>query len=83
MLAALSQHGSLIVERTMLPEGVRQYPSLTPFVPSAHWYEREIFDLFGIAGSGRYPLEPLVLPLAAGAARPRPGSGRSAAVRDA
>jgi formate hydrogenlyase subunit 5 len=74
LLAALSQRGSLIVERTVLPEGVRQYPSLTPDIPSANWYEREVFDLFGLGVSGRYPLEPLVLPLTSGAARPRPGS---------
>ncbi|HEY1763026.1 MAG TPA: NADH-quinone oxidoreductase subunit C [Acidimicrobiales bacterium] len=75
LLAVLSQSGSLVAERTALPEGVWQYPSLTPDIPSAGWYEREIFDLFGVAASGRYPLEPLVLPLASGAGRPRPGSG--------
>ncbi|MHB2027393.1 MAG: hydrogenase large subunit [Acidimicrobiales bacterium] len=73
-LAALSHHGSLIVERSTLPKGTLDYPSLTPHVPSAKWYEREIFDLFGLAALGRDGLEPLVLPLAPGAARPRLGS---------
>ncbi len=79
LLAVFNQHGSLMAERTTLPEGVKQYPSLAPYVASAHWYEREIFDLFGVAASGRYPLEPLVLPLAPDASRPRPGSGDASA----
>lgn len=28
------------------------YPSITPFVPACHWYEREIKDMFGINPEG-------------------------------
>lgn len=28
------------------------YPSITPFVPACHWYEREINDMFGITPQG-------------------------------
>lgn len=36
------------------------YPAVTPFIPSAEWYEREIHDLFGIVPMG-IELKPLVL----------------------
>jgi Ni,Fe-hydrogenase III large subunit/Ni,Fe-hydrogenase III component G len=37
------------------------YPSLTTFFSSAAWYEREIYDLFGIFPIGHPDLRPLVL----------------------
>ena len=36
------------------------YPAVTPRVPAAHWFEREIHDLFGITPEGHPRLEPLV-----------------------
>jgi Ni,Fe-hydrogenase III large subunit len=51
------------------------YPALTPQVPAAFWYEREIFDLFGVRADGHPRLDPLVLPLDDGSLRPRPGAG--------
>ena len=36
------------------------YPALTPNVPAAHWYEREIHDLHAIEPEGHPRLEPLV-----------------------
>ena len=34
-------------------EGERSpFPSLTPHIPAAHWYEREISDLFGLTPQG-------------------------------
>jgi formate hydrogenlyase subunit 5 len=36
------------------------YPAVTPTVPAAHWFEREIHDLFGIIPEGHPRLEPLV-----------------------
>jgi Ni,Fe-hydrogenase III large subunit/Ni,Fe-hydrogenase III component G len=29
-----------------------RFPSVTPYIPAAHWYEREISDLFGLAPQG-------------------------------
>lgn len=49
------------------------YPSLTPSLRAAFWYEREIHDLFGIVPDGHPRLDPLILPTS-GAALPRPGA---------
>jgi len=38
----------------------KSYPSVTPRVPAAHWFEREIHDLFGNVPEGHPRLEPLV-----------------------
>ncbi len=37
------------------------YKSITPLVPAAHWYEREIRDMFGIEPLGHPDPRPLVL----------------------
>jgi formate hydrogenlyase subunit 5 len=36
------------------------YPAVTPRVPAAHWFEREIHDLYEITPEGHPRLEPLV-----------------------
>ncbi|HJS95878.1 MAG TPA: NADH-quinone oxidoreductase subunit C [Solirubrobacteraceae bacterium] len=36
------------------------YPAVTPVVPAAHWFEREIHDVHGITPEGHPRLEPLV-----------------------
>lgn len=36
------------------------YPAVTPRVPAAHWFERELHDLHGITPAGHPRLEPLV-----------------------
>jgi formate hydrogenlyase subunit 5 len=36
------------------------YPSVTPTVPAAHWFERELHDVWGIVPAGHPRLEPLV-----------------------
>lgn len=56
-----------------LPPGSRHYPSLTPTVPAADWYERQVHDLFAVVADGHPGLDPLVLPLPTGPGRPRPG----------
>jgi NADH-quinone oxidoreductase subunit C len=37
-------------------------PSLTPLIPGANWYERELFDLFGIRFEGHPNLSRIMLP---------------------
>lgn len=39
----------------------RSYPSITPVVPSAHWLEREIKDMFGIVPEGHPDLRRLAV----------------------
>jgi NADH:ubiquinone oxidoreductase subunit C len=40
----------------------REAPSITPIVPGANWYERELFDLFGIHFQGHPDLTRIMLP---------------------
>ncbi|MDF2633398.1 MAG: NADH-ubiquinone oxidoreductase chain 49kDa [Pelosinus sp.] len=47
--------------KAVIGQEALQFPSLTPFFPSAAWYEREIHDLFGILPVGHPDLRPLVL----------------------
>jgi formate hydrogenlyase subunit 5 len=72
--ALVAMSGRINVVETSLQHGQTSYPALTPLLPGATWYEREIHDLFGVEPSGHPRLDPLVLPLAAGAPRPRPGA---------
>ncbi len=66
--------GSLQAFEAMLPAGAKRYPAVTPMVPGAFWYEREIHDLFGLIPDGHPRLDPLVFPLTGeDDERPRPG----------
>ena len=40
----------------------RDAPSITPIVPGADWYERELYDLFGIHFEGHPELRRIMLP---------------------
>jgi NADH:ubiquinone oxidoreductase subunit C len=37
-------------------------PSITPLIPGANWYERELFDLFGIKFEGHPEMQRIMLP---------------------
>ena len=50
-----------ILKANFDPHGPLEYPSLTPLIPAAAWYEREIKDMFGISPVGHPDLRPLVL----------------------
>ena len=50
----------LIVE-TKVEEKNPSFLSITPFLPQANWYEREIHDLFGLVPEGHPDPRPLVL----------------------
>ena len=54
------------------------YPSLTPEVPAAFWYERALHDLSDVTALGHPRLDPLLLPRAPGQPSPRPGHVDSA-----
>ncbi len=75
LVAALAGEGQLSVLTATLPPGVAAYPAVTTLVPGADWYERQIHDLYGVTAVGHPDLDPLVLPLAPGIAKPCPGSG--------
>ncbi|MBI4532513.1 MAG: NADH-quinone oxidoreductase subunit C [Candidatus Melainabacteria bacterium] len=38
-----------------------EYPSLTPLIPQCHWYERAVWDLFGLYPNGHPRLKQLLL----------------------
>lgn len=50
-----------LLEARLAP-GERHYPSLTPAVPAAAWYERAAHDLAGVVPDGHPSLEPLLVP---------------------
>ena len=82
LTAMLATAGRVDLVGTRLKRRVASYPALTPAVPAAFWYEREIFDLFGIRAEGHPRLDPLLLPLDDDAVRPRPGNGRQPVAAD-
>lgn len=78
LYALVANAGRWEVTETVLPPGRRRYRALTPLVPAASWYEREIHDLFGVEPDGHPRLDPLVLPRRSGDEPPRPGGTRNA-----
>ena len=73
--AVFADDPQLFVSSILISESTGSFPSLSPHIPSASWYEREIYDLFGLLAIGPSGPYPLVLPLSDGHVRPRPGSG--------
>jgi Ni,Fe-hydrogenase III large subunit/Ni,Fe-hydrogenase III component G len=45
---SLPAYDEFVRVRALVPENVREYPSVTPAVPAAQWYEREVKDLLGL-----------------------------------
>ncbi|MDI6813191.1 MAG: NADH-quinone oxidoreductase subunit C [Desulfitobacteriaceae bacterium] len=50
----------LILRVAIAPEDL-VYPSVTPVIPAAHWYEREIRDLYGLEPKGHPQLRRLAV----------------------
>jgi formate hydrogenlyase subunit 5 len=75
--AVLAKEADLWVVAAEVPSGAVSYPSLTPTVPAALWYEREIRDLYGLDPVGHPYDDPLLLPRPQGTAPPRPGPGQT------
>jgi NADH-quinone oxidoreductase subunit C/D len=48
--------------KVALAEGRLSLPSITSIWPAADWYEREVFDMFGIVFDGHPHLERLLMP---------------------
>jgi formate hydrogenlyase subunit 5 len=54
--------GGIDMLEAPLPPGVASYPSLTPRIGAAFWYERVIHDQAGIVPAGHPRLAPLIRP---------------------
>ena len=48
--------------KVALAEGRLSLPSITPIWPIANWYEREVWDMFGIAFDGHPHLRRILMP---------------------
>ncbi len=51
----------LVTLRLPVSTDAPSYPALTPDIPAAHWFEREIWEMFGITPAGHPFLKPLAL----------------------
>jgi Ni,Fe-hydrogenase III large subunit/Ni,Fe-hydrogenase III component G len=54
-------HDTFTIIVLTLKEGESSFPSITRAVPAAHWYEREVQDLFGLVPQGHPDSRRLVL----------------------
>ena len=59
LLDTIEGGGEILSAR--IPDGVTEYPSLTPQVPAAHWAERAIWDFFGLKAKGHPRWKSLIL----------------------
>jgi NADH-quinone oxidoreductase subunit C len=60
-LSSTAHHHRLRV-KVGLPEDDPRAPSVTPIFPTADWFEREVFDLYGIVFEGHPNLTRILLP---------------------
>jgi formate hydrogenlyase subunit 5 len=74
LIAAVVHTDRLSTVTARLANGADTYVAVTPRVPAADWYERELRDLFGLEPIGHPDPDPLVLPRSPGVAPPRPGA---------
>jgi len=58
-LSAIVRCGSSIIHLQSRLSG-ESYPAVTPRLAAAHWFEREIHDLWGVVPEGHPRLEPLI-----------------------
>ncbi len=54
--------GEGITLRVDLQEPERRIPTLVSFLPGADFYEREVFEMYGVTFDGHPDLRPLLLP---------------------
>jgi Ni,Fe-hydrogenase III large subunit/Ni,Fe-hydrogenase III component G len=59
-LFSLADDGARLILTVDLDEGHRLYPSITPRVHAADWFEREIRDMYGLIAQGHPDLRRLV-----------------------
>ena len=57
------QRGEMLLIKVPVPAGDEpSIPSITSVYKNANWYEREVFDLFGIRFEGHPKLDRIMLP---------------------
>jgi Ni,Fe-hydrogenase III large subunit/Ni,Fe-hydrogenase III component G len=54
-------NGACELWETPLPSGAHSFPSITPRIPQAHWFERAIHDFFGLRPEGHPRFKSLIL----------------------
>ncbi len=60
--AGESNEKAYVVIRALIPPHQAEFPAVSPRVPAAVWYERELRDMFGIQPVGMKDQRRLVLP---------------------
>ncbi|WP_295101100.1 NADH-quinone oxidoreductase subunit C [uncultured Candidatus Kuenenia sp.] len=58
---SLQREDTFLIVTIPVSEQQPEFPSITPQIPAAHWYEREIKDMFGLIPVGHPRPETLVL----------------------
>ncbi len=61
LVMALKGEDDFLVLLSSVDPAIAEFPSLTPDIPCAEWYEREIMDMMGLRAVGHPDPRPLVL----------------------